>query len=331
MSANISVIGDGGWGTTLAVLLSRKGEHVTLWSVSPKYAEFLDSRRVNPNFLKGISIPRSVRITSSLKTACSCDLLVLAAPSQYLRGVLRRAASYYDARIPVVSVAKGIENRTLMRMSEVIASVWRTKRIGVLSGPTIALEVAKCVPTTAVVSSHDRRFMEELQDLFMTPFFRVYTNSDVVGVELGGSFKNIIAIACGISDGLRFGTNTKAAILSRGLAEMARLGVSLGGKRETFFGLSGLGDLATTCFNPLSRNRLIGEQMGRGRALVDIIRSMKMVAEGVATTKSVYALGKKAGVELPIVNEIYRVLFKGRRAGEAVSNLMMRDKKEEAA
>ncbi len=325
----ISILGDGGWGTTLAILLYNKGMDVTLWSVFDDYARILDKKRHNINFLKGVKIPKGIRITSDLREALSCELVILAVPSMYLRQVLLKGQKYYSRPVPVVSVVKGIENGTLLRMSEVVRELWRSPDIAVLSGPTIALELASKIPTAAVVASDNKRFMLELQDLFMTPFFRIYANPDIIGVEIGGSLKNIIAIACGISDGLKFGTNTKAAILSRGLAEISRLGMSMGGKRETFFGITGLGDLVTTCFNPLSRNHFVGQKIGEGQSLNKIIAKMKMVAEGVSTTRSVYMLGKKLNVDLPITNEIHNVLFKRRAPLTAVKRLMQRDKKAE--
>jgi glycerol-3-phosphate dehydrogenase (NAD(P)+) len=325
----IAILGDGGWGTTLAILLYNKGFDITLWSVFDDYARILDKKRNNIDFLKGVKIPRGIRITSDLGEALSCDLVVLAVPSLYLRQVLLKGKRYYLKSVPVVSVVKGIENGTLLRMSEVVRELWHSSDVAVLSGPTIALELARKIPTAAVVASGNKRFMLELQDLFMTPYFRIYANPDVTGVEVGGSLKNIIAIACGISDGLKFGTNTKAAILSRGLAEIARLGMSMGGKRETFFGITGLGDLVTTCFNPLSRNHFVGQKIGEGHLLSKVIARMKMVAEGVSTTKSVYMLGKKLKVDLPITNEIYNVLFKRRPPLTAVKRLMQREKKAE--
>ena len=325
----ISILGDGGWGTTLAILLYNKGMDITLWSVFDDYAKILDKKRHYINFLKGVKIPRGIRITSDLQEALSCDLVVLAVPSLYLRQVLVKGKKYYPKSVPVVSVVKGIENGTLLRMSEVVWELWHSPDVAVLSGPTIAQELARKIPTAAVVASGNKRLMLELQDLFMTPFFRIYANPDVTGVEVGGSLKNIIAIACGISDGLKFGTNTKAAILSRGLAEIARLGVCMGGKIETFFGMTGLGDLVTTCFNPLSRNHFVGQKIGEGHSLNKVIARMKMVAEGVPTTKSVYMLGKKLHVDLPITNEIYNVLFKRRPPLTAVKRLMQREKKAE--
>lgn len=325
----ITVLGDGGWGTALAILLHNKGYQVTLWSPFKDYAKILDQKRINPFYLKGIKIPKSLFISSNLKESLDCDLVIIAVPSQYLRGVLVKGACFYNYKIPVVSVVKGIENDTLLRMSQVIEDVWHSRCIAVLSGPTIAQEVARGIPTTVVISSKDKKLMTDLQDFFMSARFRVYANRDVVGVELGGSLKNIIAIACGISDGLGFGTNTKAAILSRGLAEMSRLGIAMGAKKDTFSGVSGLGDLVTTCFNRLSRNHFVGEEIGKDVPLKKIMASMKMVAEGVPTVKAALSLGKKYHIDLPITREIYLVLFKGRSPEMAVKSLMLREKKKE--
>lgn len=326
---NITILGDGGWGTTLAILLDDKGFRVTLWSPFAAYARVLDSRRVNPNFLKGVKIPKSVRISADLKKALAADLIVLAIPSQHLRSVLLQGKACYRRSIPVVSVVKGIENRTLMRMSEVIQEVWKCEALAVLSGPTIAQEVVRKIPTAAVVASKRPGLARCVQNIFTTPAFRIYINSDVTGVELGGSLKNVIAIACGIADGLGFGTNTKAALVARGLAEMARLGSAMGAKKDTFTGISGLGDLVTTCFSPLSRNHFVGEKIGRGVPMKTLMSRMKMVAEGVPTAKSARALARKYCVDMPITNEIYHVLFGGRTAAAAVRNLMLREKKAE--
>ena len=323
------VLGDGGWGTTLAILLYNKGVSVTLWSAFPRYAKRVERTRRNPYYLKGVVIPRGVVVTSDPLSLRSADLVVVAVPSQYLRRVLKRLRRYVPATCAVVSVAKGIEVGTLMRMSEVIREVWGVERVAVLSGPTIAMEVARGSPSTAVVASYDEQLMVDVQALFMSPAFRVYTNPDVVGVELGGSLKNIIAIACGISDGLGFGTNSKAAIVSRGLAEMGRLGAALGACRDTFAGIAGLGDLVTTCFSGLSRNHYVGEQIGRGRRLKDIIGHMRMVAEGVPTTRSANRLADKHGVEMPITREIHKVLFRNKSPRRAVECLMTRRRTSE--
>ncbi|HOX54544.1 MAG TPA: NAD(P)H-dependent glycerol-3-phosphate dehydrogenase, partial [Candidatus Omnitrophota bacterium] len=324
------VIGDGGWGTTLAIILHKKGYKIKLWSAFKDYAGLLDKRRINTKFLSGVKIPKGILITDSLKEAVlDADLIILAVPSQYLRNVLIKLRIYNEPGKIFLSVVKGIETSTLKRMSEVVFDVLGKVKLAVLSGPTIAYEVARYVPTTAVVASKDIKLAKEIQDILITDRFRVYTNSDVIGVELGGSLKNIIAIACGISDGLRFGTNTKAAILSRGLAEITRLGVVLGAEAKTFSGISGLGDLVTTCISPFSRNRYVGEQIGRGRKLKDILKDTEMVAEGVPTAKSAYFLSRKHKVDMPIIKEIYLVLYKNKTPIRAVDDLMLRRRKSE--
>jgi len=326
----IAVIGDGGWGTTLAILLSRKGYSVTLWGVFSDYVEMVKHRRENIKFLPGIKIPQEVAITASLEDALSeRDIVILAVPSQFLRGVLTRLRMHDISGMSFVSAAKGIENGTLKRMSELIYDVLGKVRLSILTGPTIALEVANGVPTTAVVSSSDESFAREMQDLFRTDRFRVYTSSDMVGVETGGALKNIIAIAAGICDGLGFGTNAKAALLTRGLVEIVRLGTAVGARRETFYGLSGLGDLTTTCISPYSRNRWLGEEIGRGKKLNDILKETDMVIEGVATAKAGRDLAAKYKVEMPITSEIYKVLYEGKDPEAAVHELMTRAPKEE--
>lgn len=326
----ISVLGDGGWGTTLSILLFEKGMDVVLWSPFADYAEKMSSCRLNSRYLPGVALPPGIKITSDFRQCCPTDLIVAAVPSKYLRGVLVRCKPYVKAKIPVVSVVKGIEEKTLLRMSQVIKEVWHSERLAVLSGPTIASEVVRHMPTAAVVSSSDEGFMKSLQDIFMSPAFRIYRNPDMVGVELGGSLKNIIAIACGISDGLGFGTNAKAAIVSRGLAEMSRLGMAMGATSETFSGISGLGDLITTCFNASSRNHSVGERIGKGEKIENILSSMTMVAEGVSTAPSALGLSRKHRVPMPITQEICNVLFHNSSAKEAVRNLMERRKKAEA-
>jgi len=328
---NIAILGDGGWGTTLAILLSRKGFKVSMWGAFPKYTDYLNKKRVNIKFLPGIKIPRNIEITHSLKNATvNKQLIILAVPSQYLRNILNKfkRINYLKDAI-YLSVVKGIEMGSLKRMSEVIYGELGNIRSAVLSGPTIAHEVAQDIPTTAVIASGDRNLREYLQNIFMTERFRIYTNDDVIGVELGGSLKNIIAIACGISDGLGFGTNTKAALLSRGLVEISRLGVAMGAKAKTFAGISGLGDLVTTCVSLYSRNRFVGEQIGKGKTLKQIQKHMQMVAEGIPTTKSAYALSSKYKVEMPITREVYAVLYKNKSPFKAVRDLMTREKKEE--
>ncbi len=325
----IIVLGDGGWGTTLAILLSKRNFDVTLWSVSGKYAVYLDKKRINAKFLPGIKIPNNIKITSDLDSINYSDLIILAIPSVYLRTVLRKIKSIFLNDKIFLSVIKGIELKTLLRVSEVIEDCLGKVRLASLSGPTIAHEVAKGIPTTAVVASKERSLTSKWQDVLSTDRFRVYTSNDVIGVELGGSLKNVIAIACGISDGLGFGTNTKAAIISRGLAEMARLGKRMGASVETFSGISGLGDLVTTCISPYSRNRFVGLEIAKGKDTRSIIKNMNMVAEGVYTVKSAYRLSKKFNVSMPITNEIYSVLYNSKSPFKAVNDLMTRERKSE--
>lgn len=344
-----AVLGDGGWGTTLAILLSKKGLEVGLWGAFPDYVHYLRRKRENVKFLPKIKIPQSILISSDMEEVISnARIVILAIPSQYIRRVLKELKRFYPVRytnlknnkaklsngvnLPksiLLSATKGIENKTLMRMSEVIEDELGKVRLVVLSGPTIAYEVARGIPTTAVVSSKDRYAAREIQGLFMGKSFRLYTNPDIIGVELGGSLKNIIAIAAGISDGLGFGTNTKAALLTRGLAEISRLGVAMGAREETFGGVSGLGDLVTTCISPYSRNRFVGEEIAKGKRLEKIIEDMEMVAEGIPTTKSAYQLSKRYNVQMPITKEVYLVLYRGKSSLKAVNDLMTRERKQE--
>ncbi|MFA5356033.1 MAG: NAD(P)H-dependent glycerol-3-phosphate dehydrogenase [Candidatus Omnitrophota bacterium] len=327
----VSILGDGGWGTTLAILLYQKGFDVTLWGAFKDYASYLDKKRINIRFLPRVRIPKGIKITPELEEAvCAKELIILAVPSQYLRGVLKKVRRMGQAGKAVyLSAAKGIEIGSLQRVSEVMRDELGGVKLAVLSGPTIAHEVARGVPTTAVIASRDKNLRKRLQGMLMTERFRVYTNPDLIGVELGGSLKNIIAIACGISDGLGFGANTKAAILSRGLAEISRLGRAMGANVKTFSGISGLGDLVTTCISPYSRNRSVGEQIGKGKTMKEIMAHMQMVAEGVPTARSAYALSMKYKVDMPITREVYAVLYRNKSPRRAVRDLMTREKKEE--
>ncbi len=328
---DIAVLGDGGWGTTLGILLSQKGYRVSLWGAFPGYIAQLNKKRMNSKFLPGIKIPKDLEITADLNHALSNKkLIILAIPSQHLRTVLKRVKiSDYHRNAAFLSVIKGIETNSLKRMSSVIHEELGNVRLGVLSGPTIAHEVARGLPTTAVIASNDRKLRILLQNVFMTERFRIYTNDDVIGVELGGSLKNVIAIACGISDGLKFGTNSLAALLARGLAEISRLGQAMGAKVNTFSGISGLGDLVTTCVSPYSRNRFVGIQIGRGKTLGKIQSHMQMIAEGIPTAKSAYLLSLKYKVNMPITKEVYFVLYKNKSPLRAVRDLMTREKREE--
>jgi len=326
---DIAVIGDGGWGTALSIILSRKGCGVSLWGAFADYVSFLNKKRENTKFLPGIKIPKEITITHNLSAAVrDKKIIVLAIPSQYMRAVLKRIKkAQYPADTLFLSVTKGIEIGSLKRMSQVIHEELGPVKLAVLSGPSIAQEVARGIPTTCVIAAGNKAVREYLQNIFMTDRFRIYTNPDVIGAELGGSLKNIIAIACGISDGLGFGANTKAAILTRGLVEISRLGRAMGAKSNTFSGLSGLGDLVTTCISPYSRNRFVGEQIGKGKPLEAI--KMQMIAEGIPTAKAAFKLSSKYRVDMPITREVYLVLYKNKSPERAVRDLMMREKKEE--
>ncbi|MCM8783487.1 MAG: NAD(P)-dependent glycerol-3-phosphate dehydrogenase [Candidatus Omnitrophica bacterium] len=330
ISMHIGILGDGGWGTALAILLAKKGYSVGLWGVFPEYLEILERKRENIKFLPGKKIPSSVRIIKDKeKIINTSSIIVVAIPSKYLRSTLQEF-SHFDFRNKIIlSVVKGIEEDTYLRPSEIIDRALGMVNSAVLSGPSIAQEVAGGIPTAVVIASSDLELAKKLQEIFSTENFRVYTSSDVIGVELGGALKNIIALACGISDGLGFGTNTKAALLNRGLVEMIRLGTCLGARPETFWGLSGLGDLITTCFSPYSRNRGVGEEIGKGRKLKEIIKRMEMVAEGILTTRAVYELAKRRNIEMPITEQVYRVIYEDKSPKKAVKELMTRELKEE--
>lgn len=322
----VSVIGDGGWGTALSLILHSKGISTTLWSVSAEYAEYLRKKRENTKFLKGISLPENLKITSDITEVSKADYAFFSVPCRYLR---QTAGLFKDARFKhIVSTTKGIENGSLKRPSEILGEYFPHDSISVLSGPSIALEVARNIPTAVVVASGNET-RKNIQEFLVTEYFRIYTSRDMVGVELGGALKNIIAIAAGISDGLGFGTNTKAAILTRGMVEITRLGVKMGAEKATFSGLSGLGDLATTCISQHSRNRWFGEKIGKGETREKILSQTEMVVEGLDTVKSAYDLSKKHNVEMPITEKIYKVLYENESPREAVKELMTRGLKEE--
>jgi len=327
--ADISILGAGNFGTTLALLLNDKGHKVKLWEFFPERAERLKKERENKEFLKGFTIPASVYITNELEEAVSgSELVILSLRCQVFRDVMKKLSGMVKDAI-LLSVSKGIELRSLKRMSKIMEEESKSSKTAVLSGPCIANEVARKVPTTVVVASEDEKVSKKIQDVFFTPSFRAYTNGDVIGVELGGALKNIIAIAAGICDGLQTGTNTKGALMTRGLAEITRMGVAMGAKPTTFAGLSGIGDLITTSFSKHSRNRFVGEEIGKGRKLKEILKGMIMVAEGVDTTKAALKLAKKYQVELPIAEQVYKILFKNKSSQDAISDLMMRKPKAE--
>jgi glycerol-3-phosphate dehydrogenase (NAD(P)+) len=329
---NMTVLGGGSWGTALAVLLTSQGHRVTIWELYPERVEAMTRDRENKAMLPGIRIPEDVGITADIAEAVAGKkTVVFAVPSHGLRETCRKAAPYLaDADMAVVAT-KGIEEKTLKRMSEIVEeeTPLPPDRIAVLVGPSHAEEVSRGLPTTVVAASVDAQTASAVRDVFMTPAFRVYTNSDVLGVETGVALKNVIAIAAGMCDGLGFGDNTKGALLTRGLAEMTRLGVAMGARQETFSGLAGLGDLVTTCISRHSRNRYVGEEIGKGRTLKDVLSGMVMVAEGVRTTRSAMGLSQKFEVEMPIAGQVYEILFDDKPVKEAIRDLMIRSPKPE--
>ena len=326
----ISVLGTGGWGTALSIVLRNKGHKVSLWGATPEYVEYLKKHRENTKYLKGIKIPSDLNITSNIDNVQNeADVIVVAIPTPYVRKILESFKNCYVPGTPFVSVTKGIENETLMLGSEIIKDILGGQPVALLLGPSHAEEVARNLPTTVVVASEDMELAKEIQNVFITKRFRVYTNSDTKGVEIGASVKNVIAIAAGICDGLGFGNNSKSALITRGLSEITRLGVAMGGKRDTFSGLTGLGDLITTCVSPYGRNRFVGEQIARGKKLSQLLEEMEQVAEGILTTKSVCKLADKYNVEMPITREIYNVLFEDKDPMSAVNELMVREPKSE--
>ena len=328
----VAVVGAGSWGTAVAALLAPKAD-VTLWAREPQLADRIESQHENPRYLAGITLPERLRCTADLAAACdAADVVVLGVPSHGLRGVLDAARAMVAPDVPVVSLAKGVEQGTHLRMTEVVADVLaehRPDRIAVLTGPNLAREVAEGQPTASVVAVLDPEAAASLQTLFMTTTFRVYTNPDVVGCEIAGTLKNVIAIAAGIAAGLGYGDNTKAALITRGLAELARLGVALGGEPLTFSGLAGMGDLVATCTSAQSRNRHVGVELGRGRGLDEIVTEMNMVAEGVKSTGAVLELAAQHRVDMPIAAMVGAVLYEGRRPADLVPTLMLREAKAE--
>ncbi|MFZ5354743.1 MAG: NAD(P)H-dependent glycerol-3-phosphate dehydrogenase [Bacillota bacterium] len=330
MSTKISIVGAGSWGTAIATLLANKGCDVKLWVRRKELLDKLYKSRINEAYLPSVKLPENVSFTNDMEEGCKGrEIIVLATPSHIVRETAEALKYVVNKQQIIVNLAKGIENGTLLRMSEVIEEVLPDNRISIMSGPCHAEEVAQNIPTAIVSTARDRSTAEYIQDIFMTPRFRVYTNPDLIGVELGGALKNIIALGAGIIDGLGFGDNTKAALMTRGIVEMARLGESLGASRLTFGGLSGIGDLIVTCTSMHSRNRKAGIALGQGKKLDEILSGSSMVIEGIRTTKSAYFLAQKQGVEMPITEEIYNLLYNDSDIKDSVENLMMRSKTHE--
>lgn len=330
---NICVLGSGGWGTALGILLFNNKHKVTLWEYEKEYAHTLKEYRENFYYLPKVKIPAKIDITHDIHEAVrGKDIILVSTPTQYIRSVINEISNIDLKGKIVLSVSKGIENHSLMTVSQIFLDVFKNieeKNIVVLSGPSHAEEVSRKIPTAVVAASCDKDNAHIVQKAFSNSYFRAYRSTDVKGVELGGALKNVIAIAAGISDGAGFGDNTKAAIMTRGIREITRLGMRFGAEENTFIGLSGIGDLIVTCMSKLSRNRFVGEEVGKGRKLKDVLGEMKMVAEGVATTESTHELAVKMGVELPIIEQVYKVLFLGKNAHLATEKLMTRDLKEE--
>lgn len=330
---NIGVIGAGSWGTTLADLLAKQGHSVMLWAYEQDLVERMQQTHMNDLYLPSFTLDDNLSFTSDLVEAVSGrEMLLLVSPSQVLRSVLKEAEPHIATDTLLVSAAKGVENSTLMIMSEVIEEVLpaeKCQRIAYLSGPTFAREVAAEIPTALTVAAASQEVAVFVQELFSCDYFRLYRQDDVIGVELGGALKNVIALAAGVCDGLGYGYNTRAAVITRGLEEMTRIGLAKGAKRTTFSGLAGMGDLVLTCTGDLSRNRTVGLEIGRGRKLAEILKGMKMVAEGVKTTLSAYQLAQKLGVEVPIIEQMYLILNEDKDPRTAVRDLMKRELKAE--
>ncbi|MDO8885307.1 NAD(P)H-dependent glycerol-3-phosphate dehydrogenase [Candidatus Oleimmundimicrobium sp.] len=328
----IAVIGAGSWGTAISILLAKKGFVVSLWARDEKFACEAQSKRSNPRYLPNVIFPENLDVSFKMDDVVKgAEVIALVVPSHGMREVVKKLKSFLKDQI-IISLAKGIEVDTLMRMSEVIASELPEKffeKIAVISGPNHAEEVSLEIPSTTVVSAHKKEVALKVQNMFMTPYFRVYTNPDIIGVEVGGATKNIIALATGMSDGLGYGDNTRASLMTRGLAEMTRLGLNMGAQSSTFAGLSGMGDLIATCTSRHSRNRNTGEKIAKGMTLEEVTAETKMVAEGTKTTKAVYRLAEKRCIDMPITRAVYQVLYENKRPLNCVSDLMMRGAKDE--
>ena len=326
--AKVGVIGAGSWGTALAVLLHKNGHEVTVWSKFQAEIDMLNTQREHKDKLAGVKLPEDMIFTTDLESSIKgMDLLVLAVPSPFTRSTSKLMSEYVEKDQIIVNVAKGIEEDTVMTLSEIIEEEIPQAVVAVLCGPSHAEEVGRGIPTTVVVGAKKKSTAEFIRGLFMNEVFRVYISPDVLGMELGGSLKNVVALAAGIADGLGYGDNTKAALITRGITEIARLGVAMGGHAETFAGLTGIGDLIVTCASMHSRNRRAGMLIGQGKTMEEAMEEVKMVVEGVYSAKAAMQLAKKYDVQLPIIEQVNLVLFEGKSADEAVKDLMLRDKK----
>lgn len=326
----IAVIGSGGWGTAVAIMLSSRGYDVYLWSWIQEETDRLSHDRENKEFLPGVKFPDKIHCSHDMAECVDkAELIITAAPSPATRTTAKQLAEVVKSGQKIVNISKGLEEKTLMRLSEVYAEEIPQAEISVMSGPSHAEEVSRGLPTTNVVASKNHETAKFIQDIFMSDMFRVYTSDDIIGVELGGALKNVIALCAGISDGLGYGDNTKAALMTRGLAEIARLGMAMGAKQETFMGLSGVGDLIVTCTSVHSRNHRAGTLIGQGMTLQGTLDTVHAVVEGVNTATAVYKLSKKYNISMPITEEAYKILFENKNAREAVLSLMTREKRHE--
>jgi glycerol-3-phosphate dehydrogenase (NAD(P)+) len=326
----IAVVGAGGWGTALAALWAKQGKKVSLWGHNQDRIEQIKATGENPDYLPGVKLCSSFDLTSNLADTSEADLIVFVTPSVALRKIAEDLRAFVTTpRTVFLSCTKGIEHGSGMRMSEIIEASFPKNPVAVLSGPNLAIEVAQGLPTATVVGCRNQVVAESLQQNLGSPRFRIYTSEEVTGIELGGALKNVFAIGAGISDGFGLGDNSKSALVTRSLAELLRLGTAMGGKPTTFYGLSGAGDLIATCFSGHSRNRRVGEQLGRGQSLGEIASSMKMVAEGIPTTKSAFECARRLGIEAPIINQVYAILYEGKPPPQAMQDLLERDQKAE--
>ncbi len=331
MTTKITILGSGAMATACSTLLAEHDDlDVTIWARNPSFAAQMQRDRENRRLLPGVALPEKLVVTADLEAALhGAEYLVASIPTQFLRASLTEIRKFLPENKPMISVIKGIENDTFMRPSEIIAEVLGSRAVVALSGPSHAEEIARRLPATVVAASSDLPLARQVQRMFNTDRFRVYTNLDIIGVELAAALKNVIAIAAGISDGLGYGDNAKSALMTRGLVEMTRFGLRFGAEPGTFSGLAGIGDLITTCISPFGRNRRVGQRLGQGESLAQILQSMEAVAEGVATARSVHELSEQEGIDMPIMTEVYRVLFEGKTPREATHSLMMRPLRSE--
>ena len=322
----ITVIGSGSWGSAIAFLLNNNGHDVTLWSFKEDEAKSIIEHRENKEFLPGVHLSDSIFVTSDVERAADCQVAVMVVPSAFCEDVAKSFAPFLNKGQIIVNASKGIHQTSLTTLSEVLADIFPTCKVGVLAGPSHAEEVGRGLPTVCVAAFKEPEIAREVQDIFISNVFRVYAHTDIIGVELGGALKNVIALAAGICDGLGFGDNSKAALMTRGIVEISRLGEAMGADRQTFSGLTGMGDLIVTCTSMLSRNRRAGILLGQGKTLDETLKEIHMVVEGVVTAKSAYALAKKKNIEMPIIEAVNSILFEGSKPVDAVAKLMTRDR-----